>query len=129
LKDRISKMSAKNVTLQYTLNQTKLQEELAKASFWLYPCVYEEPFCIQGIQAVYAGVIPIVSDQVFLKKLTPERCVAWPLENDNFSDKCIEIMSLDDYNLNLIRQDVMSKGESLFCDLEKVYEMFANVIF
>lgn len=127
LKDRISKMRIKNVTLQHTLSQTKLQEELEKSSFWLYPCIHEEPFCIQGVQATLSGVIPIVSDQVFLKKLTPERCVVWPLKNDNFADKCIEIMSLNEDNLNSIRQDVMSKGESLFCDLEKVYGMFTEL--
>jgi len=129
LKDRISKMSGKNVYLHYTLNQKKLQEELDKASFWLYPCIYEEPFCIQGVQAACTGIIPIVSDQVFLKKLAPESCIVWPLDVDSFANKCIEIMSLDKISLDLIRRDVVDRGEALFCDLEKCSRMFTDIIF
>lgn len=129
LKDRISSMKSKNVVLHHTLNQNKLQEELEKASFWLYPCAYEEPYCIQGIQAACAGVIPIVSDQVFLKKLTPERCVIWPLDCNIFAQKCIEIMSLDSEILDSIKKDVMSRGNSLFCDSEKCSKLFTDMMF
>lgn len=129
LKDRIISMKDKNVVLQHTLNQDKLQKELNKASFWLYPCAYEEAYCIQGVQAACAGVIPIVSDQVFLRKLTPDICVTWPLECNIFAEKCIEIMSLNLETLNTIRKDVINKGNLLFCDSEKCSKLFVDMMF
>lgn len=132
VKDKIKELKDRNLDVKIyenTLNEKKMQEKMQKADFWLYPGLYEDPFCIQGIQAVHAGCIPIVSDQKYLRILAPDNCVVWPLTDNNFSNKCIEIMSLDNDQLDSIREETVKRGKELFVDFDKCYDMFSKVLF
>ena len=121
MKERI--LNTDGVTLEGSLNQQSLHEELSKSHFWLYPCIYEEPFNIQGVQAVCAGVIPIISDQPFLRKIISDECslvAPWPITIDGFAQKCIEVMSMTDEQLSIIREESINKAKNYFYDLDMV---------
>lgn len=124
----IKDMKSLGVHAQHTLTQQHLQSFLETCDFWLYPCMYQEPYNIQGVQAASTGVIPIVSDQAFIKTLTHERCVVWPIDENKFGKKCIEIMSLSDTDLKVIRDASTKLGKIAFCDLERQSSLFEGII-
>lgn len=126
MRERI--LNTDGVTLVGSLNQQSLHEELLKSQFWLYPCIHEEPFNIQGVQAVYAGVIPIVSDQPFLRKISTDKCCSgWPITIDGFTQKCIEVMSMTNEQLSIIREESINKAKNYFYDLDIVGKAFEKL--
>ena len=129
LLQKINSMRVKGVSLQNSNNQTNLHSEFKKSEFWLYPCIYEEPYCIQGVQAVKDGVIPIVSDQKFLRMLTDPNCMIWPLEPDSFANKCVEIMLMDEGSIDKIRTDNLKRIETqdLFYTSSRTAEKFSEL--
>lgn len=44
------------------VSHEELHQAFAKASFWTYPCIYPETFCITGIKAQMAGACPVIID-------------------------------------------------------------------
>lgn len=128
MSETIKSLKSKGVHAQHTLTQQHLQCFLETCDFWLYPSIYEEIYNISGIQAANAGVIPIVSDQAFLRRLTVNKCVTWPLDNHNFGRKCIEIMSLGDKEIKDIREGSTTLGKIAFCDLERQGSLFDSII-
>lgn len=131
MKEKILDMEKLGVVFIGRINQQTLYKELLKSEFWLYPCVYNEPYCIQCLQAQSAGVIPIVSDQPFFRSVVPEKCIVKGFATVNstqFSEKCIEIMSL---NLNdiseILKESKNYVGEKY--DLDKMVEKFNLVMF
>jgi FkbM family methyltransferase len=128
MSDRILTLKDKGVYAQHTLTQPYLQSLLQACDFWLYPCPHEEAYNIQGVQAAYSGVIPIVSDQRFLRTLTPQVCSVWPLTDGNFGKKCIEIMSMCDDAIHDIRKTVETLGKIAFCDTSRQASMFESII-
>lgn len=41
------------------VDHNTLARKFKKASFWLYPCSYEETFCITAVKAQIAGAVPV----------------------------------------------------------------------
>lgn len=50
------------------IGHAELNEVCAKASFWTYPLVIKEAFCISALRAQFAGAVPIIIDGSALKE-------------------------------------------------------------
>lgn len=59
------------------VNRTQLIEEQLKASVMIYPCVYDELFCISVAEAQYAGVYPITTNKGALETTNMGTVVNW----------------------------------------------------
>jgi len=127
IKERILNMENLGVVLIGKVNQNTLYLELLKSEFWLYPCIYNEPYCIQCLQTQSAGVIPIVSDQPFFRDFVPQKCI-FKGNSIQFSQKCIEIMSLNLENINEILKE-SKKYINENCNLGKMAENFSSIMF
>ncbi len=60
LRDKIARYGSIGVKEHGKVGHQELNEAFAKASFWTYPCIYDETFCITGLRAQYAGAIPVI---------------------------------------------------------------------
>ena len=60
-KHRMSWIKAKDVIFRGAMRRLEYIEELLKAQLFIYPCTYEELFCISCSEAQYAGAFPITS--------------------------------------------------------------------
>jgi hypothetical protein len=127
MRDKLYFLSSKDVSLKGEITDFHLNKKLLKAEFWLYPALYDEPYCKRGVQAVNAGVIPIVSDQPFLRELAVKECIFWPLDVDTFTKKCVEVMSLDISELNSIRELSINKAKLLLNNLDDVLLKFEKL--
>lgn len=59
------------------VSRQKLIEEQLKASVMVYPCIYDELFCIAVAEAQYAGVYPITTDKGALATTNMGTQVKW----------------------------------------------------
>lgn len=59
--------TARGVRFVGAVNREQYIDYLRSASVLLYPCVYDELFCISAAEAIYAGVIPLTSDKGALR--------------------------------------------------------------
>jgi glycosyltransferase involved in cell wall biosynthesis len=46
----------------------QLNQAFAQASFWTYPCLFDETFCITALRAQFSGAIPVVLHRAALKE-------------------------------------------------------------
>ena len=44
------------------VSQKDLAHELLTAQMWAYPCIWQEEFCINAVEAMAAGVFPVTTD-------------------------------------------------------------------
>jgi glycosyltransferase involved in cell wall biosynthesis len=131
MKERILNMENLGVVFIGKVNQSTLYKELLKSEFWLYPCIYNEPYCIQCLQVQSAGVIPIVSDQPFFRNYVPQKCILKGINIPNsiqFSQKCIEIMSLNLEDINEILKESKNFVNENY-KLDKMAENFSSIMF
>ena len=128
--ERIKSMRGSGVVLHGTLNTKLMYDELIKAEFWLFPCIFDDPFNSTGLQAILCGVIPIVSDQTFLRKIALPKCTYWPLESNLFLEKCFEIMSLPQEELSTLRDETIFyvKDKNLALTPSNHVELFEEII-
>ena len=61
-KHRIGWLRSKNVRFLGGINRRDLIYEQMQAQVHLYPCIYEELFCISVAESMVAGALPITSD-------------------------------------------------------------------
>jgi len=64
---RASWAGIKDVQYLGAVGRQRYLEELAKADIFLYPCIYDELFCISAAEAQCAGVYPVTTDIGALK--------------------------------------------------------------
>ncbi len=126
---RIKSMKDKDVYAQHSMTQYFLQLFLETCDYWLYPGIFEEVYNIQGVQAVTAGIIPVVSDQAFLRTLAYPKWTIYPLDNGHFGKMCIEIMSLNDEDTKTMRETTTKYGQISFCDLQRQASLFESIIY
>jgi glycosyltransferase involved in cell wall biosynthesis len=129
MNERIKSMKDKDVYAQHSMMQHFLQSFLETCDYWLYPCIFEEVYNIQGVQAVTAGVIPIVSDQAFLRILAYPKWTIYPLDNGHFGKMCIEVMSLNDEDTKTMRETTTKLGQIAFCDLQRQASLFESIMY
>lgn len=60
MRQLISDLRYLDVKEKGNIDHLTLARKFKKSSFWLYPCNYEETFCITAIKSQLAGAIPIV---------------------------------------------------------------------
>lgn len=88
---------------------TSLIPYLTKAKILIHPAIYES-FGIAPLEALAAGVLPIVSDRTgskeFIGKISSD--LVLKLDLNNFSDKIIELL-----NDNELRLELIMKGREL----------------
>jgi glycosyltransferase involved in cell wall biosynthesis len=49
----------------------ELHKAFSKASFWTYPCIAQETFCITALKAQYSGAIPVIIEGSGLTETCP----------------------------------------------------------
>lgn len=94
-----------NVTYLGAVNRTRLIEEQLKAELQLYPCVYDELFCISVAESQVAGVYPITSDCGAVKTTNMGTVLSGNVHSPEWMDKFVEtaVMYLKD-EPNLIHE-------------------------
>ena len=60
MRDQIHQLSSLDVIEKGRVGHRELNKAYSKASFWTYPCVHAETFCISALRAQYAGAVPVI---------------------------------------------------------------------
>lgn len=74
---RVRWMAREGFEFLGAVNRKQLIEEQLKASVMVYPCVYDELFCIAVAEAQYAGVYPITTNKGALETTNMGTVVNW----------------------------------------------------
>jgi glycosyltransferase involved in cell wall biosynthesis len=81
LTDSIRQLEAYGVRECVALSQSDIDATLSAASFWIYPCTYDEPFCPVALRAQMAGAVPLVIHRAALKETVRHGYVAPDMSN------------------------------------------------
>ncbi len=60
LRKKISALKSLNVQEHGLVSHKELTDAYARTSFWTYPCILPETFCITAIKAQLAGAVPVI---------------------------------------------------------------------
>lgn len=60
LKKQINDLSSLGVTEHGLIGHKELHQAFSRASFWIFPCIGKETFCITALKAQIAGAVPVV---------------------------------------------------------------------
>lgn len=60
LKNQIIDLSSLGVAEHGLIGHKELHQAFAQASFWTFPCIAKETFCITALKAQIAGAVPVV---------------------------------------------------------------------
>lgn len=68
MRERLAEISSMGVTDHGLVSHKELNDAYARASFWTYPCIAPETFCITALRAQLAGGIPVILEGSALKE-------------------------------------------------------------
>lgn len=68
LQSKLQQLAPLDVKEHGLVGHDKLAKALGEASFWTYPCIKDETFCITAIKAQFAGAIPVIIEGSALKE-------------------------------------------------------------
>jgi len=116
-KHRLSWLSKENIEFLGAVNRQRLLEEELKADLFVYPCVYDEFFCISCAEAQFAGAYPITSGRGALQTTNMGRVLlANPEDVRNaglWINSVVEILS-DRNALQSLQKQVQKKAINRF---------------
>lgn len=62
MRAQVEQLAVYDVVEHGLVSHQELNQAYSKASFWTYPCIAPEVFCITALKAQYAGAIPVIID-------------------------------------------------------------------
>ena len=68
LYQQLQQLVSLGVTERGCVSHEELNRAYAEASFWTYPCMAPETFCITGLRAQLAGAVPVIINSSALKE-------------------------------------------------------------
>lgn len=68
MRSQVADLASFGVAEHGLVSHEKLTDAYAKASFWTYPCICPEVFCITALRAQSAGAIPVIIQGTGLKE-------------------------------------------------------------
>lgn len=110
---RVRWMAREGLEFLGGINRSQLIEEQLKASAMIYPCVYDELFCIAVAEAQYAGVYPITTNKGALETTNMGTVINW-----NATDKRGDEMFVETI-VNTINHPNFEKNVRLLQDKAK----------
>jgi len=129
---RVKWMNRSNVLFFGALPRRKYVEELMKSQITLYPCNYDELFCVAIAEAQYAGAYPITSNAGALP--TTNMGAVLPLDaNDRSNDKTyadavIAMLEHPDELLAVRQKEVHKKAKERF-DPKRIMLEWDDLVF
>jgi hypothetical protein len=119
-----------NVSYYGAVKRNELVQRQLEAELHLYPCVYEELFCISVAESQVAGIFPITSDAGALRTTNMGRILAGnPMDGawqDNFVSQAVTL--LNDPTL-FAKRNQLTKWANKRFSIQKVMEQWQDKVF
>lgn len=75
-------------------SKEKLAQSWKSADVWLYPCIFQETFCLTALEAAISKTLVVTNDLAALKNTVSDRGVVIPIEgqliNNKWMDECLD---------------------------------------
>lgn len=113
------------------IKRSQLVEEELKADLFVYPCIFDEQFCISASEAQVAGAYPISSDFGALFTTNMGTVISGDPRNSAWREKFINVVVenlLDRNGLKIKQRDVQTKALNRF-GIERILEEWKTKIF
>ncbi|MBA3956983.1 MAG: glycosyltransferase family 2 protein [Parachlamydiaceae bacterium] len=72
MRAQLANIAPMGVTDHGMVSHAELNQAFANASFWTYPCIAPETFCITGLRAQLAGAMPVIIEGSALSETVPQ---------------------------------------------------------
>jgi hypothetical protein len=113
------------------IKRPQLVEEELKADLFVYPCTFDEQFCISASEAQIAGAYPITSNFGALPTTNMGTVIDGDPRNPAWREQFIKVVVenlLDRHGLKLKQQDIQKKAVNRF-GIERILEEWNKKIF
>jgi glycosyltransferase involved in cell wall biosynthesis len=101
------RVNKKGVTVHGWVSKKILREAWKKSEYWLYPCIFEETFCLTALEAASSKTCVISNDLAALKETVGDRgfIVEGDPNTEEWQTRCIDTL----FNLKL-KEELIEKN-------------------
>lgn len=112
IKTILSKISYMNIFYYGWVDKSTLYESWKTADIWLYPCIFEETFCLTALEAAISKTLVITNNLAGLQTTVNDRGIVIPGEvNEVWKQKVIhEIFVYFDNRNHIIFKNIIDKN-------------------
>lgn len=121
-------LSMKDVQFLGAVTRDRLVREQLEAQIHLYPCIYDELFCISVAESQVAGAYPITSDCGALETTNMGEMICGDANANKqaFAEKAVEYLRRDD--LSALQQNLQAKAKERF-SLDRILKIWDEEVF
>lgn len=120
-----------DIEFKGAMPRSEFIEEELKAEFFVYPCEYDELFCISAAEAQFVGAYPITTDKGALATTNMGIALALnakdPRNAKVFAEKVIQLMN-DFSGTERLRKELMKKSKKRF-DPKRILKEWDEKVF